>query len=148
MSDAMHKFRDQQRQQQKAAYQEAQRRQAELNATVGEWSQMLGQGRAGLCMAGLGWGACCPPARNITGALQPTAAAACCLPPFGCSPAEDTELPGAADAPPEPSRVATGRLPLQLQAVLLEAWQFVSRWALRRVAPAAAAALHPPPLAV
>ena len=36
MSDAMHKFRDQQRQQQKAAYQEAQRRQAELNATVGE----------------------------------------------------------------------------------------------------------------
>jgi hypothetical protein len=47
MSDAMHKFRDQQRQQQKAAYQEAQRRQAELNATVGEWSQDDGAGQGG-----------------------------------------------------------------------------------------------------
>lgn len=40
---------------------------------------------------------------------------------------EDTELPNADEPPPEPSFIATGRLPLHQQAVLLEAWQFVSR---------------------
>ncbi|EFN52450.1 hypothetical protein CHLNCDRAFT_54503 [Chlorella variabilis] len=69
------KLTDLQRLQQKAAYIEAQRRQAELNATV-----------------------------------------------------EDTELPNADEPPPEPSFIATGRLPLHQQAVLLEAWQFVSRF--------------------
>lgn len=43
-------------------------------------------------------------------------------------PAEDTELPNASEPPPEPSRVAAGRLPLDQQAVLLEAWQFVARF--------------------
>ncbi|KAL4854865.1 Methyl-CpG-binding domain protein 2 [Chlorella vulgaris] len=75
MSTAMHKMREQQRLQQKAAAIEAQRRQAELNATV-----------------------------------------------------EDTELPQAGEEPPLPGPVATGRLPPHQQAVLLEAWQFVSRF--------------------
>lgn len=42
--------------------------------------------------------------------------------------AEDCELPNAEEPPPEPARVATGRLPLQHQPVLIEAWQFVSRF--------------------
>lgn len=37
-------------------------------------------------------------------------------------------MPNAEEPPPEPARVATGRLPLQHQPVLLEAWQFVSRF--------------------
>ncbi|KAL4421600.1 hypothetical protein ABPG75_010891 [Micractinium tetrahymenae] len=75
MHDAMHKLKEQQRLQQRAAFMEAQRRQAELNALI-----------------------------------------------------EDCELPNAEEPPPEPARVATGRLPLQHQPVLLEAWQFVSRF--------------------
>ncbi|KAL4450242.1 hypothetical protein ABPG77_010911 [Micractinium sp. CCAP 211/92] len=75
MHDAMYKLKEQQRLQQRAAFMEAQRRQAELNALI-----------------------------------------------------EDCELPNAEEPPPEPARVATGRLPLQHQPVLIEAWQFVSRF--------------------
>lgn len=55
----------------------------------------------------------------------------CCADPPAHPPlhqAEDTELPNASEPPPEPSRVAGGRLPLDQQAVLLEAWQFVARF--------------------
>lgn len=43
-------------------------------------------------------------------------------------PAEDETVANMAEAPPQPSYVATGRLPLHQQAVLLEAWQFMHRW--------------------
>lgn len=41
---------------------------------------------------------------------------------------DDSELPNSSEPPPEPAFIGTGRLPLHQQAVLLEAWQFVSRF--------------------
>lgn len=50
----------------------------------------------------------------------------CLLSPLAS--AEDSQLPNAEERPPEPAYIASGRLPLHQQAVLLEAWQFVSRF--------------------
>ena len=44
-------------------------------------------------------------------------------------PADDETVANMAEPPPQPSYVASGRLPLHQQAVLLEAWQFMHRWA-------------------
>ncbi|PRW20556.1 methyl- -binding domain-containing 9 [Chlorella sorokiniana] len=41
---------------------------------------------------------------------------------------EDETVANMAEPPPQPSYVATGRLPLHQQAVLLEAWQFMHRF--------------------
>ena len=119
----------------KAAYIEAQRRAAEANATVGAWRRGLGRSRDVRVQPCLQLLHVHARRRPLPAHLHSHAATHSLTPhpaphtPHPSPHAEDTELPNASEPPPEPSRVAGGRLPLDQQAVLLEAWQFVARWA-------------------